>query len=504
VNVVRLHQLEHVADDAAEGCRRCRCLGGSPPIPLEEELDELVVDFVEELVLAREVMVERRLLQAHRMRDCFHVRGLEAFGVDQLGGRAHDLAPTLVLARNSRHRAIVIRPVGRIYSRGMEDADPVVVVGAARTAIGRFGGAFKEVDAHELGAAAIRSAVERGSVEVGEVDEVVMGQVGQVGGDAYNARRCAITAGLPVETTAMNVNRLCGSGLQAVITGAQTLLLDHAEIVVAGGNESMSRQPFMDFDTRAGVPLGDRRLIDGTLSLVTDPFGRYPMGATAEHVAQRWSVSRQDQDAFAVRSQARAAAALDQGHFEEEIVPVQGVVQDEHVRRDTTVEALSRLRPAFAAEGTVTAGNSSGINDGAAAVVLMRESRARRKALQPLLRLRAWAITGIEPDVMGFAPAEAIPRALERAGVALDEVDLIELNEAFAAQAIAVIRHCKLDEDRVNPSGGAIALGHPVGATGAVLTVKLAYSLRRLAGQIGVVSMCIGGGQGIAAVFERP
>jgi acetyl-CoA C-acetyltransferase len=302
----------------------------------------------------------------------------------------------------------------------------------------------------------------------------------------------------------MNVNRLCASGLQAIVTAGQTLLLDGAEVVVAGGNESMSRQPFMDFDTRAGVPLGDRRLVDGTLSLVTDPFGRYPMGVTAERVARRWSVSRRDQDAFAARSQARAAAAIEEGHFREEIVAVDGVADDEHVRPDTTVEKLARLRPAFADDGTVTAGNSSGINDGAAAVVLMRESVARRKSLRPLLRLRSWAVTGIEPDLMGFAPAEAIPRALERAGVRLDEVDLIELNEAFAAQAIAVIRHCKLDEDRVNQSGGAIALGHPVGATGAILTVKLAYGLRRLGARIGVVSMCIGGGQGIAAVFESP
>jgi acetyl-CoA C-acetyltransferase len=244
--------------------------------------------------------------------------------------------------------------------------------------------------------------------------------------------------------------------------------------------------------------------VDGTLSLVTDPFGRYPMGVTAERVARRWSVSRRDQDAFAARSQARAAAAIEEGHFREEIVAVDGVADDEHVRPDTTVEKLARLRPAFADDGTVTAGNSSGINDGAAAVVLMRESVARRKSLRPLLRLRSWAVTGIEPDLMGFAPAEAIPRALERAGVRLDEVDLIELNEAFAAQAIAVIRHCKLDEDRVNQSGGAIALGHPVGATGAILTVKLAYGLRRLGARIGVVSMCIGGGQGIAAVFESP
>lgn len=386
--------------------------------------------------------------------------------------------------------------------------DPVVVLGAVRTPIGRFGGAFKDVDAHELGAACIRAAVDRAGVPPDEVDEVVMGQVGQVGPDAYNARRCALVAGLPPQTTALNVNRLCASGLQAIVQGAQGLLLGDATVVVAGGNESMSRQPFLDFSARAGWRLGPRRLVDGTLSLVTDPFGAYPMGVTAERVAERWSVTREEQDAFALRSQQRASAALERGDFDAEIVVVTGtgapVLHDEHLRPETTLESLASLKPVFEDGGSVTAGNSSGINDGAAAVVLTRASEAERRGLRPRLLLRAWAVTGIEPAFMGFAPAQAIPKALARAGLGLDEIDFVELNEAFAAQAVAVIRETGLDPDRVNPSGGAIALGHPVGATGAILTVKLLHGLERTGGRFGMVAMCIGGGQGMAAVFERP
>jgi acetyl-CoA C-acetyltransferase len=386
----------------------------------------------------------------------------------------------------------------------------VVVVGAARTAIGSFGGGLKDVEAHELAATCIRAALSRGGVEPDEVDEVVIGQVGQVGPDAYNARRCAIAAGLPPRVSAMNVNRLCSSGLQAIVTGAQQLLLGEANVVVAGGNESMSRQPFLDYQARSGWRLGSHELVDGTLSLITDPFGRYPMGVTAERVAERYEIGRDAQDAFAVRSQERAVTAIREGHFEDEIVPVEvpradePFTRDEHPREGVTFERLAKLRAVFQDEGTVTAGNSSGINDGAAAVVLMREADAERRGLRPRLRLLGSAVTGIEPELMGYAPALAVPAALERVGLTLDEIDLVELNEAFAAQAEAVVRALDLPEEKVNVSGGAIALGHPVGATGAILTVKLLHALERLGKRRGIVTMCIGGGQGMAAVFERP
>lgn len=391
----------------------------------------------------------------------------------------------------------------------MVDSSPAAIVGAARTAVGTYGGSLSGVEAHQLGAAAIEESIRRAGVAPGEVDEVVMGQIGQVGADAYNARRCALEAGLPAASTAMNVNRLCSSGLQAVITGAQQIMLGEAGIVVAGGNESMSRQPFLDYQARDGWKLGPRKVIDGTLSLVTDPFGNYPMGSTAEKVAERYNVSRRDQDRFAAESQRRAAAAIEDGHFEDEIVGVERpgkapFLVDEHPRPNTTEESLARLRPVFVKDGTVTAGNSSGINDGAAAVVLMSERTAEARGLTPRLRLRAWAVSGIEPEVMGYAPALAVPAVLDKAGLTLDDIDLIELNEAFAAQAVAVIRDAGLDPDKTNVSGGAIALGHPVGATGAILAIKLLHALERTGGRRGIVTMCIGGGQGIAAVFERP
>jgi acetyl-CoA C-acetyltransferase len=389
------------------------------------------------------------------------------------------------------------------------DGDPVVLVSGARTAVGRFGGALKDVDAHVLGAICVREAVARAAIEPEEVDEVVLGQVGQVGPDAYNARRAAVEAGIPPKATAMNVNRLCSSGLQAIVTGAQEIMVGQADVVVAGGNESMSRQPFLDYQRRSGWRLGSHELVDGTLSLVTDPFGRYPMGETAERVAEKYAVSREEQDRFAARSQERAVRAIEEGHFDREIIPVprpkaDPFARDEHPRAGVTVEDLGKLQPVFRAGGTVTAGNSSGINDGAAAVVLMRASEAERRGLAPRLRLVSWAVTGIEPEVMGYAPALAIPEALARAGLTLADIDLVELNEAFAAQAVAVIRDVGLDEENVNFSGGAIALGHPVGATGAILTVKLMHALERLRGRRGLVTMCIGGGQGMAAVFERP
>ena len=390
------------------------------------------------------------------------------------------------------------------------NGDPVVIVSGARTAIGRFGGALKDVDAYELGAACIAEALRRAALDPEEVDEVVMGQVGQVGPDAYNARRCALAGGIPASKTAMNVNRLCSSGLQAIVTGAQQILTGLADVVVAGGDESMSRQPFLDYQARNGWRLGGHELVDGTLSLVTDPWGKYAMGVTAENVAERYGVSREEQDRFALVSQQRASAAVERGDLASEIVPIEvpkgePFARDEHLRPDTTLDSLAALPPAFRKDGgTVTAGNSSGINDGAAAVVLMRLSEAKQRKLEPRLALRAYAVSGIEPEVMGYAPAFAIPKALERAGLSIGDVDHVELNEAFAAQAVAVIRDAGLDEERTNPLGGAIAFGHPVGATGAILTVRLMQSLERTGGRHGVVTMCIGGGQGAAAVFERP
>jgi len=397
-----------------------------------------------------------------------------------------------------------------------DPSQTIVIVGAARTAIGKYGGAFKNTPAHELGAAAIRAAMARAGVTPDMVDEVVMGQVGEVGGDAYNARRCALAAGLPVTSTAMNVNRLCGSGLQAIWTGAQEILTGAAHIVVAGGDENMTMQPFLDYGARDGYKLGNRTLIDGTLSLVTDPFGGYPMGETAERVAERYNVSREDQDRFALMSQQRALAAIRAGYFKDQIVPVMvregkrevEFAVDEHPR-ETTLEKLAALPPAFrSGKGgsrppTVTAGNSSGINDAGAAVVLMTEEQARAEGRRPLLRLAAAAVAGNEPEVMGVAPIYAIRSVLAAMRMTPNNVDVTELNEAFAAQALPVIRETELDPERVNPNGGAIALGHPIGATGAILTVKMVYELKRRQAEWGLVTMCIGGGQGIAALFQN-
>ena len=389
--------------------------------------------------------------------------------------------------------------------------DPVVVVDGARTPIGTYGGLFKDTPTSELGAVAVRAAIERASVDPSEVDEVVLGCVGQVGPEAFNARRAALAAGLPVTSNAYNVNRLCGSGLQAIWTGAMEISAGEAEIVVASGNENMSLQPFLDYGARRGYRLGDRTLVDGTLSLVTDPWGQYAMGVTAERVAEQFSVSRAEQDDFAYQSQVRAKAAVESGVFSDEIVAVtvnergtqRSVTQDEHPRPDTTREKLGRLRPAFKENGGVTAGNSSGINDGAAAVVLMRESVARARGVTPMGRLLGVAKGATEPEIMGYAPTVAIDRVLKKLGLSVQDMDVIELNEAFAAQAVAVIRDAKLDMERVNPLGGAIAFGHPVGATGAILTLKLLHELRRREADLGMVTMCIGGGQSLAAVFQR-
>jgi acetyl-CoA C-acetyltransferase len=389
-------------------------------------------------------------------------------------------------------------------------AEKIVILGGARTPVGSFGGVFRDTAAHDLGAAAASEAMRRTGISAADVDEVVMGCIGQVAGDAYNARRVALAAGLPVRTPALTVNRLCGSGLQAIWSGAQELLWGGVDVVLAGGDENMTRMPFYDFNARFNDRLGDRTLVDGTVGLLTDPFSNKHMGVTAENVAAKYGVCRTEQDEFAVESQRRSATAAARAAFAEEIVtvttsgrkPVE-VSEDEYPRPDTDLETLTRLRPAFQEGGSVTAGNSSGVNDGAAATVLMRESDARARGLKGLAVLEAVAIAGNEPELMGYAPVYALARLFEQTGLTAADVDVIELNEAFAAQALAVIRDAGLDAEKTNPYGGAIALGHPVGATGAILTVRAALDLHRRDLEYAVVTMCIGGGQALAALLRR-
>ncbi len=386
----------------------------------------------------------------------------------------------------------------------------IVVLGGARTPVGSFGGALKDVPAHELGATAARAALERTAVAADEIDEVVMGCIGQVGPDAYNARRVALSAGLPTSTPAHTVNRLCGSGLQAVWSAAMQIRWGAAQIALAGGDESMSRMPFYDFGARNGYRLGDRTLVDGTVMMLTDPFHGIHMGVTAERVAERYGVSRAEQDAFALESQRRAATVEAKGAFDEEIVPVSTggrrpttVTVDEHPKPGTTLEALSALRPAFAEGGTVTAGNSSGINDGGAALVLTTEEVARDRGATGLVALEAVTTAALEPELMGYAPVPALKSLFAKTGTSPADIGTVEVNEAFAAQAVACIRDAGLDPERTNPYGGAIALGHPVGATGAILTLRVVQDLVRRDLELGVVTMCIGGGQALAALFRR-
>ncbi len=392
----------------------------------------------------------------------------------------------------------------------------VFVVAAARTAIGSFGGALKEVRLVDLATTAIRGAIERSGLKADQVDQVEHVVLGNVvptePADAYLSRVAACNAGLRIETPAFNVNRLCGSGLQAIISAAQSIKLGDASIAIGGGAESMSRGPYLLPSARWGARLGDTQAIDYMNGILHDPFERMHMGVTAENVAARYGISREMQDALAVESQLRAARALKEGRFEAQIVPVQVPSRqgptlfkiDEHVRADASAEKLAKMKPVFQKDGSVTAGNSSGLNDGAAAVVLASGEKVRELKLVPLARLVSYGHAGVEPAFMGIGPVPATRLALARAKLTIDQLDVIESNEAFAAQACAVSKLLELDPLKVNPNGSGISLGHPVGATGAIITTKALYELERIKGRRALVTMCIGGGQGIAAVFERP
>jgi acetyl-CoA C-acetyltransferase len=388
----------------------------------------------------------------------------------------------------------------------------VVVVSGARTGIGDYGGALKEVPATQLGAIAIKEALARGKVDPASVGHVVMGSV--IHGEArdmYLSRVAALDAGLPVGTPCLTVNRLCGSGLQAIVSAAQHILLGDVELAVGGGAESMSRAAYFLPAGRWGQRMGDAAVVDAMTAALHDPFGHGHMGVTAENIAAKYGFTRQAQDAFAVESHRRAARALEAGYFKSQVVPIElktrkGSEQfstDEHVRKDAKAEDLAKLRAAFKKDGTVTAGNASGINDAGAAVVLMEAKAAEKAGAKPIARMLGYAHAGVDPQVMGLGPIPAVKRVFEKTGLKPADMDVIESNEAFAVQAMAVTKDLGLDPEKVNPNGGAVALGHPIGATGAILTVKALYELQRTQKRYALVTMCIGGGQGIAAIFER-
>ncbi|MGE0875239.1 MAG: beta-ketothiolase BktB [Burkholderiales bacterium] len=388
----------------------------------------------------------------------------------------------------------------------------VVVVAGARTAIGDYGGSLKDLPATKLGAIAIREAVARAKVDPARIGHVVMGSV--IHGEArdmYLSRVAAIDAGLAVGTPCLTVNRLCGSGLQAIVSAAQHIMLGDADTVVAGGAESMSRAAYFLPAGRWGQRMGDGAVVDAMTGALHDPFGHGHMGITAENIAAKYGFTREEQDAFSVESHRRAAAALDAGHFATQIVGIElkskkgaaNFTLDEHVRKGARPEDFAKLKAVFRKDGTVTAGNASGLNDAGAAIVMMEADAAAKAGAKPMARLVAYAHAGVEPEVMGLGPIPAVKRVFEKSGLKPADMDVVESNEAFAVQAMAVTKDLGLDPAKVNPNGGAVALGHPIGATGAILTVKALYELERQGGRHALVTMCIGGGQGIAAIFER-
>ncbi|MDJ1637524.1 acetyl-CoA C-acetyltransferase [Rhizobium rhizogenes] len=386
----------------------------------------------------------------------------------------------------------------------------IVIASAARTAVGSFNGAFAAVPAHELGAAAIKGALERAGVDAKDVDEVILGQVLQAAEGQNPARQAAMKAGIPQEATAWSVNQLCGSGLRAVALGMQQIATGDAKIIVAGGQESMSMAPHAAH-LRAGTKMGDMKMIDTMIKDgLTDAFYGYHMGITAENIARQWQLSREEQDQFAVASQNKAEAAQTAGRFKDEIVPFtiqtrKGdiiVDTDEYIRHGATLDSMAKLRPAFDKDGTVTAANASGLNDGAAAAVLMSEAEASRRGIQPLARIVSWATAGVDPKIMGSGPIPASRKALERAGWSVGELDLVEANEAFAAQACAVNKDLGWDTSIVNVNGGAIAIGHPIGASGARVLNTLLFEMKRRGAKKGLATLCIGGGMGVAMCFE--
>lgn len=389
----------------------------------------------------------------------------------------------------------------------------VVIVSAVRTAIGSFQGSLKDVPATQLGAIVIKEALSRAGVSGDQVDEVIMGNVLQAGLGQNPARQAAINAGLPHQVSALTINKVCGSGLKAVHLAAQAVALGDADVVVAGGFENMSQAPYLLKTARTGFRMGDQKVID---SMVNDglwcAFNDYHMGQTAENLCDQYNITREEQDEFSARSQARATAAIESGKFQDEIVPVEipqrkgdpiVFAVDEYVKANTSVEKLAGLRPAFKKDGSVTAGNASGINDGAAALVIMSKARAEELGLTPLATIAANASVGVDPAIMGIGPADATRKVLEKANIGLDDIDLIEANEAFAAQSIAVDRELQFNHDKLNVNGGAIALGHPIGASGARILVSLLHEMQKRDAKTGLATLCIGGGQGVATIVKR-
>lgn len=388
----------------------------------------------------------------------------------------------------------------------------VVVLSGVRSPIADFGGGLKDIPPTEVAGQVIAEAVNRSGLEAGDIGHVVVGNVTHSDRrDMYMSRTAALNAGLTIETPALTVNRLCGSGLQAVISAAQMILLDDCDVAVAGGAESMSRVPYWLPNARFGERMGDGQMVDAMMGALTCPIGDTHMGITAENLAEKYDISRDEQDELAAESHRRAQRAQEEGRFDSQVLPIEiktrkGTVtfdKDEHVRQDCQAADMAKLRPAFKKEGTVTAGNASGINDGAAAVVLMERGVAEARGLKPIARMLGYAVAAVDPAIMGIGPAPAVRKLMERTGVAIDDVDIWEANEAFAAQALSVTKELGLDPEKVNPNGSGISLGHPIGATGAMLTVKAIYELQRIQGRYAVVTMCIGGGQGIATLFER-